>query len=182
MNILDIEQWSIEHACDHAMLDFPSESPAASALGLLPQAMESATRDMTLACFEMSLPELYSESFAAIPKEEGIMDQVDFLNLSFFLEHIADRMAQDNGNVIRDAMAKGYPTPGFKKALVQAAMQTAGQGRDTVEARVAELRRDRHPETGKAPSLRGEAEQARQASEQLAQDTPGISPARENNR
>lgn len=36
--------------------------------------------------------------------------------------------------------------------------------------------------SGKAPSLRGEAEQARQASEQLAQDTPGISPARENNR
>ena len=36
--------------------------------------------------------------------------------------------------------------------------------------------------SGKAPSLRGEAEQARQASEQFTQDTPGISPAKENNR
>ena len=182
MNVLDIEQWSIEHACDHAMLDFPSESPAASALGLLPQAMESTTRDMTLACFEMNLSEWGRDSFAAISKEEGITDQVYFLNLSFFLGRTADRMAPDNGDVIREAMAKGSPTHDFKAALVQAAMQTAGQDRNAIEARITELRREQRPETGKVSSLRGEAEQARQASERLAQDTPGISPARANNR
>ena len=45
-----------------------------------------------------------------------------------------------------------------------------------------ELRIKDHLRMQEPLSLRGAAEQARQASEQLTQDTPGISPAKENNR
>ena len=56
------------------------------------------------------------------------------------------------------------------KTMRDASDMLAGGGHDTAE---------RQPD---APTLRGAAEQARQASEQLTQDTPGISPTRENNR
>ena len=45
-----------------------------------------------------------------------------------------------------------------------------------------ELRIKDHLRMQEPLSLRGAAEQARQASEQFTQDTPGISPAKENNR
>ena len=50
---------------------------------------------------------------------------------------------------------------------------------ETIDRLTADRQAERQPD---APTLRGAAEQARQASEQLTQDTPGISPTRENNR
>ena len=59
------------------------------------------------------------------------------------------------------------------------AMESMGTYEETIDRLTADRQAERQPD---APTLRGAAEQARQASEQLTQDTPGISPARENNR
>ena len=72
----------------------------------------------------------------------------------------------------------GYCTYPFAK-VAPWAMEAMGTYKETIDRLTADRQAERQPD---APTLRGAAEQARQASEQLTQDTPGISPTRENNR
>ena len=72
----------------------------------------------------------------------------------------------------------GYCTYPFAK-VAPWAMEAMGTYEETIDRLTADRQAERQPD---APTLRGAAEQARQASEQLTQDTPGISPAKENNR
>ena len=72
----------------------------------------------------------------------------------------------------------GYCTYPFAK-VAPWAMEAMGTYEETIDRLTVDRQAERQPD---APTLRGAAEQARQASEQLTQDTPGISPARENNR
>ena len=72
----------------------------------------------------------------------------------------------------------GYCTYPFAK-VAPWAMEAMCTYEETIDRLTADRQAERQPD---APTLRGAAEQARQASEQLTQDTPGISPARENNR
>ena len=80
----------------------------------------------------------------------------------------------------------GYCTYPFAKVAPWAmeAMCTYEETRkvDALLDAHGELRIKDHLRMQEPLSLRGAAEQARQASEQLTQDTPGISPTRENNR
>lgn len=72
----------------------------------------------------------------------------------------------------------GYCTYPFAK-VAPWAMEAMCTYEETIDRLTADRQAERQPD---APTLRGAAEQARQASEQLTQDTPRISPTRENNR
>lgn len=135
MNVLDIDNETLETACSHArvnlmwharqqtdpqkMVDY---ALAAAATDLYPAALTDMARNKVLASFELGLSEKARDFL--ISKEE--LNRGLLLDLHGFLSDTALAHAREYRSSVFDSLNDGHPTPNFGAVAVNCAEKTAG--------------------------------------------------------